>query len=49
MISTSPHKNAIQQNNAAASLVAAGEYTTAIQEFFFALKTYRQVMIEADD
>jgi tetratricopeptide (TPR) repeat protein len=49
MISTSQQKNAIQQNNAAASLVAAGEYNTAIQEFSFALKTYRQVMIEADD
>jgi tetratricopeptide (TPR) repeat protein len=49
MISTAQQKNAIQQNNAAASLVAAGEYNTAIQEFSFALKTYQQVMIEADD
>jgi tetratricopeptide (TPR) repeat protein len=49
MISTSQQKNAIQQNNAAASLVSAGEYNTAIQEFSFALETFQQVMIEADD
>jgi hypothetical protein len=29
--------------------VAAGEYNTAIQGFSFALKTYQQVMNEADD
>ncbi len=46
MISTAQQHNAIQQNNAAASLIAAGEYNTAIQELSFALKVYKQVMTE---
>jgi tetratricopeptide (TPR) repeat protein len=49
MIPTSQQKNAIQQNNDAASLVAAGEYNTAAQEFSFALKTCQQVIVEAND
>jgi tetratricopeptide (TPR) repeat protein len=50
MNSTVQHKNAIQQSNAGASLIAAGEYNTAIEELLFALKAYKQgvVMSEAD-
>jgi tetratricopeptide (TPR) repeat protein len=49
MISTAQQQNAIQQNNDAASLIAAGEYNTAIQELSFALKAYKQVMTEEID
>jgi tetratricopeptide (TPR) repeat protein len=44
MISTAEQQDAIQHNNTAVSLVAAGEYNTAIQELSFALKAYKQVL-----
>jgi tetratricopeptide (TPR) repeat protein len=49
MISIAQQQNAIQQNNDAVSLIAAGEYDTAIQELSFALKVYKQVMTEEVD
>jgi tetratricopeptide (TPR) repeat protein len=49
MISNTQQQNAIQQNNAAAGLITAGKYKNAIQELSFALKTYKQVMIEANE
>jgi tetratricopeptide (TPR) repeat protein len=49
MISKTQKQNAIQQNNVAAGLITAGKYKNAIQELSFALKTYKQVMIEADE
>jgi tetratricopeptide (TPR) repeat protein len=49
MVSETQQQHAIQANNASASLIAAGKYKTAIQELSLALKTYKQVMIEADD
>jgi tetratricopeptide (TPR) repeat protein len=49
MISAVQQQYAIQQNNAAASLIAAGEYNAAIKELSFALKAYKQIMTEADN
>jgi tetratricopeptide (TPR) repeat protein len=49
MISAVQQQNAIQQNNTATSLIAAGEYNTAIQELSFALQVYKQVITEPDN
>jgi tetratricopeptide (TPR) repeat protein len=46
MTVTTANQIAIQQNNSAVSLIAAGDYNAAISALLSALKTYRQIMGE---
>ena len=43
------HQSAIQQNNLAVSLIAAGDFDAAINHLSNALKTYKQVVPDADE
>jgi hypothetical protein len=49
-VTTSTAKQiAIQQNNSAVSLIAAGDYDAAISALSSALETCKQIMCEADE
>ena len=49
MTVTTANQIAIQQNNSAVSLIAAGDYDAASSPLSSALKTYKQIMGDADE